>query len=166
MWTIIKYKSQELQTAKKNLILKFEDKPIFYLPKIKYQKIVNNCKIIYGKTILENYIICFHPRFSDKQFLKQLNNIRGLLYFLEGHTHNQKDIIKFIKCCESFTNSEGYLTSNFFDNKNFIRGKFISGPFTNMIFDIVSRQKDKIKILIGNTKATLSLNADNLYKLI
>ena len=73
MWIVAKYKTKELELFKKNLTLKIGQNIKFYLPKIKYQKIVNNCKIIYGKTILENYIICFHPRFSDKQFLKQLN---------------------------------------------------------------------------------------------
>ena len=97
MWTIIKYKSQELQTAKKNLILKFEDKPIFYLPKIKYQKIINKKVKSFEKNILENYMICFHKNFSDANFITRLKNLRGISYFLSGYQNNQNDILVFVK---------------------------------------------------------------------
>ena len=162
MWIVAKYKSRELELFKKNLSIKIGDKIKFYLPKMKQQRIVNNCKKIFGKSILENYIICYHPKFSDQIIINQLNNIRGLIYFLQGHIYNQDDINKFINYCENFIDSEGYLTSKFFDNKNFSKGKFITGPFTNMIFEIIERQKNYIKILIGNKKATVSIN-DNLY---
>ena len=115
MWTIIKYKSQELQTAKKNLILKFEDKPIFYLPKIKYQKIINKKVKSFEKNILENYMICFHKNFSDANFITRLKNLRGISYFLSGYQNNQNDILNFVNNCKNYEDKDGFLNSKFFD---------------------------------------------------
>ena len=162
MWTIIKYKSQELQTAKKNLILKFEDKPIFYLPKIKYQKIINKKVKSFEKNILENYMICFHKNFSDANFITRLKNLRGISYFLSGYQNNQNDILNFVNNCKNYEDKDGFLNSKFFDEFIGNKAKFISGPFTNMIFQILKRQKNKLEILIGNKKATVSIDK-NMY---
>ena len=50
--------------------------------------------------------------------------------------------------------------------KNIIRhkGKFITGPFTNIMFEIIERQKNKLKILIGNIVTTISDNKNYLYR--
>ena len=45
--------------------------------------------------------------------------------------------------------------STFFDNLKTKYAEFLSGPFTNMIFEIISEQKNKLKILIGNSTATI-----------
>ena len=44
------------------------------------------------------------------------------------------------------------------------KAKFISGPLTNMFFEIIEVQKKKIKILIGNTVTTISNNSNYLYQ--
>ena len=41
---------------------------------------------------------------------------------------------------------------------------FLSGPFTNMMFEILERQKNKLKILIGNVVTTISDSNNYLYR--
>ena len=45
-----------------------------------------------------------------------------------------------------------------------IKAKFISGPFTNMIFEILERQKNKLKISVGNIVTTISNKKNYLYQ--
>ena len=94
-------------------------------------------------------------KFEDNFFLEQLKNIKGLEYILPGAKKNQKDIIRFVNYCKSFEGSNGYLMSTFFDNLKTKYAEFLSGPFTNMIFEIILEQKNKLKILIGNSTATI-----------
>ena len=162
MWVIIKYKSKELHNLKKNLIDNLENKPLFYIPQIRYKKKVINKLLSFEKNILEGYLICFHKSFSDINRISELKYLKGLSYFLTGHKNNQKEIVNFIDYCRSYEDQQGYLNGHFFDQLKFKKGKFISGPFTNMIFEIIERQKNNIKILIGNKKATVSING-NLY---
>ena len=44
------------------------------------------------------------------------------------------------------------------------KAKFVSGPFTNMVFEIIERQKNKIKILVGNIVTTISDKKNYLYR--
>ena len=64
-------------------------------------------------------------------------------------------MIRFVNYCKSFEGSNGYLMSTFFDNLKTKYAEFVSGPFTNMIFEIISEQKNKLKILIGNSTAII-----------
>jgi len=162
MWVVIKYKSNEFNLLKKNLIDNLENKPLFYIPQIKYKKKVKNKLLSFEKNILENYLICFHKSFSDINLTSKLRYLRGISYFLTGYKNSQKEIINFINYCKSYEDDQGYLSGHFFDQLNFKKGKFISGPFTNMIFEIIERQKNNIKVLIGNKRATVSIDS-NLY---
>ena len=74
---------------------------------------------------------------------------------LSGNRENQKDIIRFINCCKSFEDSEGYLKTNFFSAFKTKYAEFLSGPFANMMFEIILEKKNKLKILIGNSTATI-----------
>ena len=56
----------------------------------------------------------------------------------------------------------GYITSNFFKSKIIDRAKFMSGPFTNMFFDILKKQKNKFEVLMGNLKVSVS-NKEIIY---
>ena len=42
--------------------------------------------------------------------------------------------------------------------------KFVSGPFTSLIFEVLSKQSDKIEILIGKYKTTISKKSNFLYR--
>ena len=88
---------------------------------------------------------------------------KGINYILEGFKNNQKDIIEFVNKCKKFEDNKGFITQGFCDN-NFNRAKFISGPFTNLFFDILSNQSDKIEILMGKYKTTILKKSELLYK--
>ena len=77
---------------------------------------------------------------------------------------NQNNIIKFIEYCKTFENEKGYLTQSFFKTIITKKAKFISGPFTNMIFEILEKQKNKLKILVGNIVTTIPNKVNYLYR--
>ena len=56
--------------------------------------------------------------------------------------------------------------STFFKEAIKNRGQFISGPFTNMMFEIIEKQKNKLKIIVGNIVTTISDNNNYLYRSI
>ena len=72
--------------------------------------------------------------------------------------------MKFIEYCKNSENKQGFLTQSFFKSATNNKAKFISGPFTNMMFEIIKRQKNKLKILVGNVVMTVSDNSNYLYR--
>ena len=164
MWIIAKYNINEFNTLKKSLKEKLGTDPDYYMPKIKYSKVIKKKFISIKKLILEGYLICFHPNFKKKIIINTLNYTKGIKYVLNGFENNQAEIINFVDKCKSFEDKEGFLQQDFFSNKNFVKAKFISGPFTNLVFDIISKDKCKIEILIGKYKTTLDKKSSFLYK--
>ena len=82
---------------------------------------------------------------------------------LGGFIKSQSQINEFIKKCRSLENKEGFLSPNFYQlqlNNNY---KFVSGPFAENIFKIVSLQKNKIDILMGNIKTTIKEGSKFLF---
>ena len=53
---------------------------------------------------------------------------------------------------------------DFFEYHNFKRARFISGPFTNMIFEIISNQRSELKILIDGLMTTINKKSNYLYR--
>ena len=164
MWLVAKIKLQELNIFKSDLSKKLGGNIKLYFPKIMYHKYIKNKLKKYDKLILENYIFCYHEKFNDTNKINEIQNIKGLQYFLKGHDLNQKEIIKFIEFCKSFENDNGYIDASFFKTMISKRAQFVSGPFTNMIFEILEKQKNKLKILIGNIVTTISDNKNYLYR--
>ena len=164
MWIIAKYKLNELNILKKKFKDILGDDPEYFTPKIKYTKIVKKKFKKFQKSILEGYLICFHKKFHSKDIQNVLKYTKGLSYILEGFYNNQKDILDFIKRCKNFEDEEGFIKQDFFNFDNFTRAKFVSGPFTNIFFDILSKQSDKIEILIGKYKTTISKSSKLLYR--
>ena len=164
MWIVAKYKNKELKTLKKNFIKVLGEPLEFYIPKIKYQKYFKQKLKTFEKFVLENYLICNHKKFEDVNTINQLKYCKGLTYFLDGSHKNQKEIIQFINHCKKHENSDGYLSQGFFEFTNFKKAKFISGPFTNMVFEIISRQKTKLKILIGGVTTSIAKKSNYLYR--
>ena len=164
MWTVAKIKKSEIATFKKELVKKIGKDVQFYCPKIEYNKYFRNKVQRLEKFALENYIFCHHENFNKLFLVNKLRFTRGLEYFLDGYCQNQKEIVKFIKYCKSFETKDGYLVSAFF--KEIIKKKaiFICGPFTDMIFEILERQKNKLKILVGNIVTTVSDDGNHLYR--
>ena len=130
-------------------------------PKIKHEHYVKNKLKVFEKYILGNYVICKHDKFRDRTLVNVLKNSRGLIYFLNGYEYNQKELNNFVKFCKSYEDEKGFLKQNFFKTKK-NKAKFISGPFTQMIFDIIEEKGKKLKILINNINMTISKNSSNL----
>ena len=164
MWAVAKIKIKNLNTFKKGLIEKLGKDIKFYHPKIEYHKYFGNRVQRLEKFVLENYIFCYHDKFRKSAFIKEIRFLKGLEYFLDGHNLNQRQIIKFIEYCKTFENAKGYLTQSFFKTIVIRKAKFVSGPFTNMIFEILERQKNKLKILIGDIVTTLPSKTNYLYQ--
>ena len=164
MWIVAKVKIKKLNTFKKNLAEKIGDDIKFQYPKIEYHKYYGDKVKRFEKYILESYIFCYHEKFIKTSVINEIKCLKGLQYFLEGYNQNQNNIIKFIEYCKTFENEKGYLTQSFFKTIIRKRAKFISGPFTNMIFEILEKQKNKLKILIGNIVTTIPNKTNYLYR--
>ena len=164
MWVVAKIKIKNLNVFKKDLVKKVGNDIEFYQPKIEYHRYFGDKVKRFEKLILENYIFCYHKRFQKSNFVNQVKFLKGLEYFLHGYNLNQNNIIKFIKYCKSFENEKGYLTQSFFKTIIAKKAQFISGPFVNMIFEILEKQKNKLKILVSNIVMTIPNSTNYLYR--
>ena len=164
MWTIIKFKKENLNLLKEDLFKKLGTSPKIYIPKLKLQYIKKKKHFEKYFFILGDYLFCFHESFHNMEVITTLKYCKGLKYFINGFKDSQKEIQNFIFQCNKHENEDGYLKQSFFEfctAKNF---KFISGPFTDMIFKIVNVQKDKLKVLIGDIFATIKDKKNYLYR--
>ena len=98
----------------------------------------------------------YHHDFKDKDSINKYKYSRGLKYFLSGFKEFQLDIEKFIDKCKNLENDQGFISETLFDISLNSFYKFNSGPFVNKIFKIINFEKNKIKILAGNLKTTIS----------
>ena len=162
MWTVIKYKVNEFSILKSSFKKILGEIPEFYIPKIKYEKYINNKLRVFEKSILESYVICRHRKFKDPNIINLLKSSKGLSYFLSGFEFNQNDLNKFIKFCKENENTNGFLEQSFFDLTKKSKAKFVSGPFTQMVFDILEDKGKKLKVLLNNVNITISKNSKNL----
>ncbi len=160
MWIVAKIKSKEINSFMSNLREKTCKKLQFYNPKILLEKEKCNKSKNYEKPVIDGYIFCFHPIFSSKDIINNLRNLKGLNYFLTNYNIlDQKNILSFINYCKKFENEKGFLSPNFFDCILKDRGKFISGPFKNLVFDIIKKNKKNLRIKIGNFATTVKRNS-------
>jgi len=164
MWIIAKYKIYEFNTLKNNLKKILGNEPNYFIPKIRSNKVINKKFKTFQKSILEGYLICFHHKFRSKNIQNILKYTKGINYILENSINNQKEISDFINRCKNFEKENGFIKQDFFCNKNFNRAKFVSGPFTNFVFDVLSKNADKIEVLIGKYKTTISKETNFLYR--
>ena len=155
MWLVLKYNRKEFNFLKENLKKKVGDSLQIYKPKIKLQRLIKNKIKFLERDLLDDYLFCYHEKFKNKKMLMLLNNSRGLKYFLKNSTSDQTAIVNFIQFCKKNENDDGFLKQDFFDLSNFKRGIFISGPFTNLIFNIIENQGKRLKVLIGNVTTTI-----------
>ena len=164
MWLVAKIKIKNLHFFKKDLVSKTGSDVKFYYPKVEYHRYFGSRVKRFEKFVLENYIFCYHEKFKKSSFINEIKFLKGLEYFLGGYNQNQNNIIKFIEYCKTFENERGYLTQSFFKTIIVKRAKFISGPFANMIFEILEKQKNKLKILVGNIVTTIPKKTNYLYR--
>ena len=152
MWVVLKYKPKEFEILKDSFFKILGEMPEFYNPKYKYERYINNKLKTFEKSILNNYLICKHNKFKDPKIVNILKNSRGLIYFLSGCEFNQKKLEEFIKFCRLNEDANGFLTQSFFKIIKKTKAKFISGPFTQMIFDIIEDRGGKLKVLLKNQR--------------
>ena len=50
----------------------------------------------------------------------------------------------------------GFIKNSFFKNSINEKGKFLNGPLSNYIFSLIKKEKNKIKVLIGEVKISIS----------
>ena len=60
--------------------------------------------------------------------------------------------------CKKTENDNGYISTNFVQLNLNAKYKFISGPFSEKIFEVVGFQKNKIDIFLGNIKTRIKQN--------
>ena len=164
MWVVLKYNKNEFSFLQQDLNKALGNKPEIFIPKFRYQKLVRNKLKFSEKNILDDYLICYHEKFKSLSVLTILKNLRGLKYFLTNSITNQKEIESFIDYCKKNQDSDGYIKPSFFEFSNMKKGIFLSGPFTNIIFNVIGKQKDKLKILIGRITTTITKKSDYLYR--
>ncbi len=162
MWTIIKFNKKYFNHLKNDLKKNLGADVKIYNPKILVQKFKNNRPVNFEYSILGDYLFCFHKEFQNPQTLQILKFAKGLKYFLNGCTQSQAEINQFINHCKVSENNKGYLSQNFFKVSENTNYRFSSGPFSEKIFKIISLQKNKIDILLGNIKTTIK-NKDLLF---
>lgn len=156
MWTIIKFEKKSLELLKRDFKEKLGEGFAIYNPKLFIQRYKKNKLIKKEFNLLGDYLFCFHKNFNDPRTVEKLKFTKGLKYFLSGFVQSQEEIKNFIQKCKKSENSKGYLSQNFFELNINSKYKFYSGPFAEMIFKIISLQKSKINILLGNIKTTVN----------
>ncbi len=164
MWIVLKYKKKEFGLLKQDFNKILGSLPLFFQPKYKYQKLVKNKVQFIDKDILDDYLICYHDKFKNINMLTMLKNSRGLKYFLADSRNDQEEIINFINYCKRNQDFDGYIKQSFFEFQNMKKGMFLNGPFTNMIFSVIDKQRNKLKILIGKVATTVAKNSNYLFR--
>jgi hypothetical protein len=163
MWAVLKFDKKNLYNLKKDFSNKLGKGVKFYIPKIQLKRFNKKKLILSEMPILGDYLFCFHEKFSKKSFLTTLKYTKGAKYILNDLFSSQYEIEKFINKCKENEDEEGFVNPSFFDFNNKKNFEFMSGPFSNLIFNVISQNKFSIKALIGNYRITVS-KRDNLVR--
>ena len=166
MWIIAKYKNNEQNLFEKNINQKMLEKVKIFNPKIKLNFFQKNKLIIKTKPLLNNYLFCYHKKFSDPKILRRISNTKGLMYLLNGSNLYQSEIENFIKYCKFNEDENGYIKQNFLEISHDKLYKFISGPFTNLVFKLIEKDNNKVKVLIDKAIVVVKKNSDYCYQSI
>jgi len=158
MWIVAKYNYNQFNTLKESVEDILGGGISYYQPKI----VINLKRKKLLKNILGNYVFLKHEKFEDKNFLSNLKYIKGLSYFLPNYKFYQNQIIEFIDKCKSHECEKNILKPSFFEELINMKAKFINGPFKNLIFDIVNRNKNNFIAKINNFRITVK-NKDKYF---
>ena len=156
MWSIIKFDKKKFSFFKEDLKKRLGQDIKIYIPKIFFENFKKNKLIKKEINLLGDYLFCFHNNFSSDEKINSLKFTRGLKYILNGYKESQWEIEIFVKKCKEFEDEKGYVSSNFVDLVLNRKYKFLSGPFSNKIFEIINLHKNRIGILMGNLKTSIN----------
>ena len=165
MWIVVKFEKKNLYFLKSNLLKKFGEDIKFYTPKLRLQKFKKNKLCDKESFLLGNYMLCFHKSFSDEKSINIIQYCKGVKYFLKGFLKSQVEIDEFVKKCKLYEDNKGFVKQSFFDFRDKSTFQFLSGPFTNMIFNVISENHYSFKALIGNLKTTV-YKEDYIYRAV
>ena len=107
-------------------------------------------------SIISNIICVNGPEINFALFFFVLKKLCFKKPFLSSW-----NLQNFINFCKLHEDKNGFLKQDFFNTKK-NKAKFVSGPFTQMIFDIIEDKRTKLKILINNMNITISKSSSNL----
>ena len=113
--------------------------------------------------MLENYIFCKHECFFKPKY-ELFKIYKRASIFLDGNFSSQKEINNFIKICKLHEDENGLIKNSFFKRFLTYKGKFVSGPFKNLIFDLIKKNNNDLKISIGNFLVTVSDKFKYIYR--
>lgn len=159
MWTILKFDKKYLSLLKKDFSIKLGRGLEFYMPKIKVQKCIKNKLCNFENNLIGNYLLCKHNSFSNPNAINTLKFCRGVKFFLTNYINAQEEISKFIWKCKKHENKEGYIQQSFFEFKNIKKSEFISGPFTNLVFNLISENNKMLNVQIDKFCITVPKNS-------
>ena len=158
MWIVIKFEKKYLHSLFSDIKNKIDSTVEFYLPKLEIENNFNNKLIKKEIFLLGDYVFCFHKSFSDFNKTKVIKNSKGLKYILNYYHFDQKKIIEFLNYCKLKENDKGYIDNSFFEiekRRNYI---FLNGPFSNIIFRVLEKNRKNLKIIINKVKLTIPRN--------
>ena len=162
MWIVVTYKKNELNILLKSLKEKFDKNISFYHPKVKISSYKNNKLINKSKPLLNDYLFCYSENFNRSQSLSHIINTKGLKSLVGDYVISQNEINNFIKLCKNMEDKDGLVIQNkildLVQNQYY---KFTSGPFANLIFTLLEKNKKDLKVLLG--KVTTNINTKNNY---
>ena len=92
------------------------------------------------------------------------NIVNQLKLLIKGKKRGPKPKVDSIVTDITFEKDKGCLTQSFFTTIISKKAKFISGPFANMVFELLEKRKNKLKILVGNIVTTMPNNTNYLYR--
>ena len=164
MWAVIRFKKNKLNILKNDLENRLGSTPKIFIPKLKIKKITNKKVIHETNYILGDYLNCFHEKFSSSNILSSIKNLRGLKSWVDYSVSSQKSILNFIDLCKKNSDKNGFLNQSFFELIMKKKGIFIDGPFTNMIFEILEVQKNKLKVLVNKVITVIPKNNNCLFR--
>ena len=150
MWIVAKYEKNKKNFFLDNLKKELNNDIEIYDPIRKFENFSKKKIIEKHVNILGDYIFCFSDKFIENSTLGRLNFIKGLKYILNGSKDSQEEIKDFIKNCKNLEDKNGFIIPNFFNLEITKKYKFKSGPFLNLIFQVIEVEKQKIKIIIGD----------------
>jgi len=148
MWLIAKNKPSEFNLAISELAKINLTKT--YRPITKINKKIKN--------ILLNYF--FIEIEENREILKKIKYTKGINQILEDSLYHQKPINDFIQFCKSEEDPKGYLGKKFFLKFLNTKGKFTSGPFKNIFFEVLEQNDKEIKVLLDNYKHPIVINKE------